>query len=408
MVLKEEMKQMEAGYNAIAQAIELRRSKGLPLHDLSRVDPIGVLPSFSAELLIEASRRYFLNRDYQADPQGSGEARRTISEWYHVNHQLELTPERIIITASTSESYQLLLQSLCPPGSTILVPSPSYPLLDEFALQRGVSTRGVPLRRHAQWRYAPQSFEGFLDQSVAAVVLVSPNNPTGTIVGADELIAIINLLKALPYRPPLIIDEVFAQALHGEERTCHYLAMETDYPVILLNGISKSFCAPDLKVGWMGLNEAAWRQYGNTLVYANDLLLSCSGLSQSLTVAMMREGGHYQATVNESLALRYRRTLKLLGERHWLRVSSPQGGWMAMAELVPDGHRRSTVGNDEQFFECAAKEGVVLHPGYFYGVHEPGLWGAFSLLSDEHVLVGGLDILEELLTERLVGAPDPG
>jgi alanine-synthesizing transaminase len=388
---------METGYNAIARAIELRKSEGLPLVDLSRADPIGFLPPFSTELLIEASRRYFLNRDYQADPQGSRDARNAISEWYRINHRVELMPERIIITASTSESYQLLLQSLCPAGSTILVPSPSYPLLDEFALQRGVSTRGVPLRRHAQWRYAPQSFEGFLDQSVAAVVLVSPNNPTGTIVGADELIAIIEVLKHLPYRPPLIIDEVFAQALHGKERTCHYRAMETDYPVILLNGISKSFCAPDLKVGWMGLNEAAWRQYGSPLVYANDLLLSCSGLSQFLMGAMMREGKHYLATVNQSVALRCRRTLELLGERHWLRVSLPQGGWMAMAELVPNGQWRATGGNDERFFERAATNGVVLHPGYFYGVHEAGVWGAFSLLSDEEVLAEGLDILEKLL-----------
>ena len=254
-------------FNRIAQELAVRREKGEPIIDLSAANPVGILPIFAPELLVEASRRYFFKRRYEPDPHGLPSAREAIAEWYAIHHQIAVDTDRIIITASTSESYQLLIQCLCERGSSVLVPSPSYPLLEEFAAQRAVQTRAVPLRRYDQWRYSPLSFEGFLDPSVAGIVLVSPNNPTGTIASVQELKDLIQLLKPLPYRPPLIIDEVFAGALFGENRTCHGAALESDYPVILLNGISKSFCAPDLKVGWMVCNDAAWSRCGEVSIY---------------------------------------------------------------------------------------------------------------------------------------------
>ena len=383
--------------NCIAQELSARRERGEPIIDLSAANPVGILPTFPSEPLIEASRRYFFQRRYEPDPHGLPSAREAIAEWYKVHHQLAIETDRIIITASTSESYQLLIQCLCKQGSTLLVPSPSYPLLEEFTAQRAIQTRAVPLRRYDQWRYSPTSFEGFLDPSIAAIVLVSPNNPTGTIASAKELKDLITLLKPLPYQPPLIIDEVFAGALFGENRTFHGAALESDYPVILLNGISKSFCSPDLKVGWMVYNDAAWSRCGEALLYANDLLLSCSGLSQCLMTAMMKGGGiEYLGAIKEALDIQYRMTMTALDGYSWIKPVPPQGGWMVFAE-IETRKRTGRYCDEEELFVRAAREGLAIHPGHFYGVEGAGVFAAFSLLTPRSVLEAGVGILERVL-----------
>jgi aspartate/methionine/tyrosine aminotransferase len=383
-------------FNRIAQELAVRREKGEPIIDLSAANPVGILPTFAPELLVEASRRYFFKRRYEPDPHGLPSAREAIAEWYAIHHQIAVDTDRIIITASTSESYQLLIQCLFERGSSVLVPSPSYPLLEEFAAQRAVQTRAVPLRRYDQWRYSPLSFEGFLDPSVAGIVLVSPNNPTGTIASAQELKDLIQLLKPLPYRPPLIIDEVFAGALFGENRTCHGAALESDYPVILLNGISKSFCAPDLKVGWMVCNDAAWSRCGEGLLYANDLLLSCSGLSQYLMTQMMKGGGvEYLVSIKEALNIQYRMTMAVLGCYPWIKAVPPQGGWMVFAEIEAS-ERLGKNCDEEELFVRAAREGVAIHPGHFYGVSGEGIFGAISLLTSPSVLEAGIALIDRV------------
>lgn len=374
--------------NRIARTLLGRRDRGLPVYDLSAANPLGVLPSYPSEPLIETARSYLAERCHEPDPQGSPDARRALCDWYRRRYGLACSAEQLVITASTSESYQLLIQTLCLPGSSILVPSPSYPLIEEFAIQRGVRPRGVPLRRHHGWRYSPHSYEGVLDRSVAAIVLVSPNNPTGTVIAPDELAELIRLLAVLPERPVLIIDEVFAESMFGDHRTCHHLAIESDYPTILLNGLSKSFCAPDLKVGWMVGNDAAWERCGAALVYANDLLLSCSGLNQALMTTMLTEGDGYHGLVAKALTARLEATSKLMRSYSWLHPFSPQGGWMVFAELLRDGIE------EEDFFERAAFEGVAIHPGYFYGVATPGMFASFSLLVEGEVLRKGLEVLD--------------
>lgn len=378
------------GLNRIARALLERREQGLPVYDLSAANPIGVLPSYPGDPLLETAQRYFAERRYEPDPQGAVAAREALSDWYQLRHGLSCSPEQVIITASTSESYQLLLQTLCVRGSSILVPSPSYPLIEEFAVRQGVTSRAVPLRRHYGWRYAPHSYEGVLDRSVAAIVLVSPNNPTGTVITPDELTDLLQLLRALPERPVLIIDEVFAESMFGDSRTCHHLAIESDYPTILLNGASKSFCAPDLKVGWMVCNAAAWGRCGAVLVYANDLLLSCSGLNQALLTTMLRDSEGYQRDVNRALTARYDAILALLSSHPWMIPFLPAGGWMVWAELLHEG-----IG-EEELFERAAIEGIAVHPGYFYGVTTAGIFGAFSLLVEPAVLERGLGVFARI------------
>jgi alanine-synthesizing transaminase len=361
--------------NRIALEIQRRRKLGLPIRDLSVSNPVGIVPDFPSALLIDASERYLRDRSYDPDPQGLISARLAISDWYRASHGLTVPVERIIITASTSESYGLLLQVLTRPGDTLLIPSPSYPLIDEFAVVRGVQLRGVPLRP-MEWEYNPGSLEGYIDGSSRGLFVVSPNNPTGSLFREDNVSRTLSALTRSRERLPLVIDEVFSGFIYQGDLCGHSLVYESDHPVIILNGISKNFALPDLKVGWIVLNQPAWALYGERLVYANDLLLSCSTLNQSLLPSILGPGFQHTAIIRNVLVGRLNEHLEVLRSFARIRWFAPRGGWSLLLEFD------SEYADDDEIAYQAALRGFALHPGYFYNNSIRGAFGVISLLAD--------------------------
>lgn len=379
-----------------------RRDIGLPLRDLTVSNPVGILPEFPSSLLTEASDRYLRHRVYDPDPQGMPAARVAISEWYRESHGINVPVERVIITASTSESYGILLQVLTRPGDVLIVPTPSYPLIDEFAAVRGVQLRGFPLRLASQatsplwptslcqtdWEYNPGNLEGYIDSSVRGLLIVSPNNPTGSLFGKEHVSRTLSALTRSSERLPLVIDEVFSGFIYEGTLCGHRIAYQSDHPLILLNGISKNFALPDLKVGWIVLNEPAWSLYGEQLVYANDLLLSCSTLNQSLLPSILGAGFGHTTDLRKALAQRRDDHLEVFRSFPRVRWSSPSGGWSLLLEF--DEFYR----DDEELAYQAATRGIALHPGYFYNMSIRGCYGIISMLSDS---VDVRDALTELI-----------
>lgn len=361
--------------NRAALEIQKRKNLHLTIRDLSVSNPVGILPEFPAALLIEASKRYFLDRSYEPDPQGLLSARMAISTWYRASHGITVPVEQIIITASTSESYNILLQVISRPGDTLLMPEPSYPLIDEFATIRGIQLRGIPLRP-CEWEFAPLKLEGYIDNTVKGLILVSPNNPTGSIFKEEGVIRTLLALNRSRIRVPLIIDEVFSGFIYEGDLSGHRSAYKSDHPVIILNGISKNFALPDLKVGWIVLNDAAWTLYGEHLVYANDLLLSCSTLNQSFLPSILGPGLEHTNNLRNALIKRRNGLLELLDSFSQIRCFPPQGGWNILFECT------SVYTDDDELAYQAALRGFILHPGYFYNISAKGCFGVISMLAE--------------------------
>lgn len=361
--------------NRAAREIQRRRNSNLEIRDLSISNPVGILPEFPAPLLAEASDHYFRHRAYKPDPQGLYEARTAISSWYGASHGITVPAEHVIITASTSESYNLLLQVITRPGDTLLMPEPSYPLIDEFAVMRGVYLRHFPLRPQV-WAYNPGNLEGYTDDLVKGLVLVSPNNPTGSIFGRDCIGRTLSALTRLRKKLPLVIDEVFSGFIYEGDLSGHRYAYESDHPLIILNGISKNFALPDLKVGWMILNQAAWELYGEQLIYINDLFLSCSTLNQSILPSILDSGFAHTTLLREFLLSRRNALRDILNSFSQIRPFSPRGGWSIIFEC------NSVYDNDDELAYQAAIRGFLLHPGYYYNISSKGCFGVISMLAD--------------------------
>ena len=135
--------------NAFAARLEAARSSGASLLDLTETNPTRAGLAWPAATLAAALADPRV-ATHEPSPQGLPEAREAVSGWLAARGA-EVPPGRIVLTASTSEAYGLLLKLLCDPGDEVLVPAPAYPLLELLADLEAVRLVRYPLRYDGTW-----------------------------------------------------------------------------------------------------------------------------------------------------------------------------------------------------------------------------------------------------------------
>ena len=180
------------------------------------------------------------------------EARRAVAADY-ARRGIGVDAERIVLTASTSEAYSLLFKLLAAPGDDVLVPRPSYPLFELLTTLDGLAARPYDLEYHGIWSIDLASIERAVGPRTRALLVVNPNNPTGSFVSRVE----IDRLAAIcgPRGIALIVDEVFADyELDADEAADRARVLtRNDVLVFGLGGLSKSIGLPQLKLGWIAV-----------------------------------------------------------------------------------------------------------------------------------------------------------
>ncbi|MDR2513395.1 MAG: pyridoxal phosphate-dependent aminotransferase [Puniceicoccales bacterium] len=382
--------------NAYTQAMAARRKSGLPVFDLTIANPSQAGFVWSCEELSQ-SLVNSENSFYAPEPRGLLEARKHIAQYYH-GHSADVLPEQIHLTASTSEAYSWVLKLLTDPGDEVLVPVPSYPLLEFLAALECVETRSYSLRlKDACWRVDAQALEAAVSPRTRAILCVSPNNPTGSILSAEDR----DILRrvALRHGLVLIVDEVF---LDYEKNSDDFsatplssLAGEDKVPLLALGGLSKLALLPQMKLAWIvtaGLES--WREAAlKRLDFIADTYLSVNTVSQNALGIWFGQSPILRHIVQQRLYANE----KLLrawccGNPHGVRLLEREAGWSAVLEL-PRGI------TEEKFVLYLAKHaGVFIHPGYFYDmpVAMPPVC-VISLISREQELSQALPLIDEAL-----------
>ena len=192
--------------NRLARLLAARRAAGLPVLDLTQSNPTAAGIDYPGEAVLEAlaDRRSLL---YEPAPAGSLEARRAVSGYYERRgHAVD--PDDILLTASTSESYGFLFKLLAGPGDEVLIPRPSYPLFEFLASLESVRAVPYSLTYHGRWGIDLGSLHAAAGPRTRAIVIVNPNNPTGSFLHREELAALSELARERGLA--LISDEVFA------------------------------------------------------------------------------------------------------------------------------------------------------------------------------------------------------
>jgi len=347
--------------------------------DLTSSNPTHQGLLFPDDILRDASAAYWSNRRYDPEPRGLQAARKAIVQYYaERTPALALDADQIVVTASTSEAYSLLFALLTDPGDNVLAPVITYPLFEYLAAVHHIELRPYALDERRGWRIDPTSLRLQADERTRAVLVVSPHNPTGA-VQAVRLPA----LRALDL--PIICDEVFAAFPYRAATVPPLGALYPDLPVFHLNGISKMFALPDLKLGWIALNDAAHDRFGERLEVLNDTFLSANTLTQTMLPSIFERGRAFTAAMHQRIRESLDMALTMLSGCDVVRVRPPDGGYYLFPEIIG--------WNDEEALTLyLLKHGVLVHPGYFYG-YEQGAHIVISCLVEPMQLRAGIDRL---------------
>ena len=296
---------------------------------------------------------------YDPRPLGLWSARAAVAADFR-RRGVVLSADRVALTSSTSEAYALLFKLLCGAGDRVLVPHPSYPLFEQLTQLELVEAIPYALEYHGAWRIDIESVRRAISDRVRAILIVSPNNPTGSFLHRDDLTQLNEI--AATRNVPLIGDEVFADyPLDGNAAATHVLA-DADVVAFSLGGLSKSAGLPQLKLGWIGVSGPSHRVDPILTRYEiiADTYLSVSTPVQAAAAELIESGAGIRAQIGARLT----RNLKSLREQAAgfpsISVLRVEGGWSAVLQVPSVGPEEALV------LELLEKDDVVVHPGYFF------------------------------------------
>lgn len=373
-----------------ANPIELRRQQITDYIDLTSSNPTRNGLLFPPDILAEAAAPYWQTRRYQPNPRGLFAARQAIAGYYaQRTPALTIDPAQdIFVTASTSEAYALLFALLTNPGDNVLAPQISYPLFEYLAEMFRIELRSYPLDPQRGWRIDPWQLARLSDERTRAVLIVSPHNPTGMVV--KQAIPVLQWLGL-----PIICDEVFAEMPFAIPHVPPLAAVMPNVPIFTLNGISKMYALPDLKLGWAVLNPPA-RQYADRLEVLNDTLLGANALTQSMLPTIMHRGHNFVVQQRQIIQKNIATVMNRLASVDCVRVRAPDAGYYLFIEVL-------TTQDEEAVVLQLLDAGVFVHPGFFFGFDQ-GCFLVLSCLVAEPQLSQGVQRLVDGL--RLIVAAD--
>lgn len=341
--------------NEITELLEKKRGAGERILNLTETNPtrVGLPGAGPGELRALSDTRGSL---YEPDPLGSLEAREAVARYYAGR----VSADDLVLVASTSEAYAHLMRLLCDAGDEIVIPRPSYPLFAPIAALEEVRVESYRLAYQDRWQLDLDSLEAAVSPRTRAVVLVQPNNPTGSCLSGDEAARVESLCAERGIA--IISDEVFGD--------CRWPPSSTPLPSMLgerraltfvLGGLSKLCGMPQMKLAWIALagTEEQRHDAARGLGWIADLFLSVSTPVQVALPALLEARHGFQERVRARLTVNLAR-LRALGPG--FRVLEAEGGWCAVLE---------TPGTTADFaLEALRMHNVLVHPGHFYEIAE--------------------------------------
>jgi alanine-synthesizing transaminase len=369
--------------NAISQVVGAMKAAGTPVIDLTESNPTRAGLPYPADLLASLSHPRALC--YEPEPLGLRSAREAVAHDYR-RRDVAVDPAQIVLSASTSEAYGWLFKLLCSPGAGVLVPQPSYPLFEH--LTRLESVRPIPyqLEFHGRW-------EVDLDSVAAApadtrvLLLVSPNNPTGSYVSRREAAALAAICRDRGWA--IVADEVFAEYALDTESPATEVALDSGVLSFTLGGASKSLGLPQVKLAWTIVSGPAGLRAEalSALELIADTFLSVNTPVQVAAPELFRRSPDMRQAIQQRIAANLGRARTLVEAHRSCQLLPTEGGWSAVVR-VP-----ATRSEEALVLDVLQREQILVHPGFFFDFpHEAFV--VVSLLPPEAVFG---DAFERLL-----------
>jgi len=339
-----------------------------------------------------------LSGRYTADPRGPKEIRDILSNFINKRDNRteksvssKLNPDQLYVLSSTSQAYAWLMMLLCDAGDAVMGPTPGYPLIESIARLQCVNAIPYPLHYDGSWTIDIARVRELLEDvslRIKALVLINPNNPTGSYVKPEEREILLQLCR--DNGVAIIADEVFyeysLESFAGNAR----FAGESSTLVFALDGFSKMLAAPHAKVGWIevsGPKDDVYEAQKRLDVIADDFLPIGNTVSERIPELL-------QYASSQSAIVRNR----VINNLHTLRetlASTPkccvsalraEGGWNILLR-VP-----SCIDDDVLALRLMKDYNLVSQPGYYFDMPVNG-YLALSLLPEPQQFISGLHAL---------------
>ncbi len=391
--------------NRLTETLEsLRGGGGAEILDLTVSNPTRAGLRYDEPAILAAlSSRHAI--DYDPQPKGLRQAREAVAAYYRGGHDrgelargkharderdvCHLDAKQLVLTTSTSEGYSYIFRLLCNPGDELLVPKPSYPLLEFLADLEDVKLVPYPLIYDHGWQMDFHSLEKAVTPRTRGVVVVHPNNPTGSYVQSHEL----SLLNAScrSHQLALIVDEVFLDYAHDGQPRRSFTANQ-DVLTFTLSGLSKVSALPQMKVAWIAVSgppDQTAPALARLEVIA-DTYLSMNAPLQWATPVLLDQRKSLQTQLLDRVRGNLAELDRQLARQKTCERLEVEGGWYAVLRVPV------TRSDEDLAIELLQKKSVLVHPGHFYDFPCDG-YLVLSLIAPVEEFGEGLGRVTELL-----------
>jgi alanine-synthesizing transaminase len=351
--------------NRLTEALEEARSSGVRVLDLTISNPTQAGLHYDEPQILQslASPR---SMDYDPQPKGLPSARAAVAAYYQTQHGIQnLDFDRLILTTSTSEGYSFVLRLLCNPGDELLVPKPSYPLFEFLADLQDVKLVPYPLIYDHGWQMDFPSLEKAVSKRTRAVVVVHPNNPTGSYVHPQEQESLNRFCRE--HELALIADEVFLDYAHDRAPRQSFAANQ-DVLTFTLSGVSKISALPQMKVAWIATSGPAQQVEAAQarLEVIADTYLSMNAPIQCATPVLLDQRKNIQPQLLDRVLSNLAELDRQIAQQKTCQRLSLEGGWYAVLRVPV------TQTDEELAVDLLSRKAVLVHPGHFYDFSTDG------------------------------------
>jgi alanine-synthesizing transaminase len=351
--------------NRFTEAQRELRAAGREVLDLTVSNPTRAGLPYDAESVLNSLSRPEA-MDYDPQPKGLATARQAVVAYYREQPRgFEISPESVVLTTSTSEGYSYVFRLLCNPGDEVLVPKPSYPLFEFLADLEDVTLAPYPLLYDHGWQIDFHSLHKAVNARTRAVVVVHPNNPTGSYVSARERELLSSFCRERDLA--LIADEVFLDYAHaGATRTS--FAVNQDVLTFTLSGVSKISGLPQMKLAWVatsGPQDAVTEAIGRLEVIA-DTYLSMNAPIQLAAAVLLEQRKKIQPLLLDRVWANLAELDRQLAKQKTSQRLEVEGGWYAVLRVPV------TRSDEDLAIDILHQASVLVHPGHFYDFPRDG------------------------------------
>jgi alanine-synthesizing transaminase len=351
--------------NRLTEALEEVRSSGARVLDLTISNPTRAGLRYDDHTILNSLASPHA-MDYDPQPKGLLSAREAVAAYYRAQHGIRsLDPERVILTTSTSEGYSFVFRLLCNPGDELLVPKPSYPLFEFLADLQDVKLVPYPLIYDHGWQMDFPSLQSAVSERTRGVVVVHPNNPTGSYVHPQEQEALNRFCRE--HRLAVIADEVFLDYAHDRAPHRSFVANQ-DVLSLTLSGVSKISALPQMKVAWIATSGPAAEveaAQARLEVIADTYLSMNAPIQWAVPVLLDQRKSIQRQLLDRVLGNLAELDSQLAAQKSCQRLSV-EGGWYAVLRVPV------TQTDEELAVNLLRRKSVLAHPGHFYDFPSDG------------------------------------